>query len=254
MSDLRSWGIRLVIGAVDNDAFYIKKLEQILSKMGDDPTMEKLEQKIREADFAPRQLQLIMARIDLLRDYVTDGPSIASNFKPGDLILLDLRQDFMDRDTALAFFTVLMEALSGAVDENGVKFNKAIVFDEAHKFMSKSSPIREQVGSAIKEMRHRGMWVLIATQDPSCMSDEVTSLCTLTILHRLGDKRVLKWLQEHNIGLSSLTMEMLIKLMQAEVYVCATRASDGKFVGKPFKLRMRHPCTEPGGSTRTAVS
>jgi hypothetical protein len=53
-----------------------------------------------------------------------------------------------------------MEALSVAVDENGEKFNKALIFDEAHKFMSKSSPIREQVGSAIKEMRHRGMWVV----------------------------------------------------------------------------------------------
>jgi hypothetical protein len=98
------------------------------------------------------------------------------------------------------------------------------------------------------------MWVLIATQDPSCMADEVSSLCTLTILHRLGDKKVLKWLQERNTALQPLTMDMLLKLGQAEVYLCSTRASDPKFAGRPFKLRMRYPCTEPGGSTRTAVS
>jgi hypothetical protein len=253
MASLKSVGIRLIMGAVGNDALYIKKLEQILAKMGDEPTLEKLDVAIEMSDFLPRQRQLIKERIDFLRDYVTDGPGIVADLRPGDIVIFDLRHDFLDKDTALALFAVLMDAHAEVTDDDGQNFNKVMIFDEAHKFMSQTSPIREQVANAIKEMRHRHTWVIIATQDPRCVPKDVSALSSIMILHRISDRDMLKELQKRNVAWEHTTIERLATLGQAEAEVVTNRCTDPEWVKVPHRVKMRPPCTAPGGSTRTAV-
>jgi hypothetical protein len=119
--------------------------------------------------------------------------------------------------------------------------------------MNQSSPIREQVANAIKEMRHRHTWVIIATQDPRCVPKDVTALSSLMILHRISDRDMLKELQKRNVAWEQTTIEKLATLGQAEAEVVTNRATKPEWVKAPHRVRMRPPCTAPGGSTRTAV-
>ncbi len=98
------------------------------------------------------------------------------------------------------------------------------------------------------------MWVLIATQDPTSVPKQVTSLSTLTIVHRIGDRDMLKEMQKRVAAWEGVTIDQLQALGQGEVYAVATRATDQKWTQKPMKLRIRPPCSQPGGGTRTAVS
>jgi hypothetical protein len=53
---------------------------------------------------------------------------------PGRLIIVDLRDEFIEKDEALGLFVVLLQIFSEATYEDH-PFNKLVVFDEAHKYI-----------------------------------------------------------------------------------------------------------------------
>jgi hypothetical protein len=55
---------------------------------------------------------------------VTSQSSISEEFHEGDTIVLDLRHDFLKKDTAMALFTVLMEAFQKSRARDGEEFNR----------------------------------------------------------------------------------------------------------------------------------
>jgi hypothetical protein len=64
---------------------------------------------------------------------------------------------------------------------------------------------------------------------------------------------MLKEMQKRNVAWEQMTIERLATLGQAEAEVVTNRSTDPAWVTAPHRVKMRPPCTAPGGSTRTAV-
>jgi len=82
------------------------------------------------------------------------------------LVIVDLRDEFIDKDEALGLFVVLLQILAEATYQ-GRSFNKLVVFDEAHKYMGSPDLVAGLV-EVVREMRHKGTSILVASQKVRC--------------------------------------------------------------------------------------
>ncbi len=150
----------------------------------------------------------------------------------------------------LGLFVTMLNVFAGAGIGNE-SFNKLIVFDEAHKYMG--GILSSQVIEAIREMRHKGVSLIIASQDPIHVAPAVIELSSAVIMHRFNSPNWLRYIQKSQIALSELTPTMVASLLPGEAYVWASKATDSIFTRRPVKVRMRPRVTKHGGSTRTAT-
>ena len=77
-------------------------------------------------------------RLDLAAEYINDGTSLTEVVRPGRLIIVDLRDEFIEKDEALGLFVVLLQLFADARID-GRSFNKLVVFDEAHKYIERQA-------------------------------------------------------------------------------------------------------------------
>ncbi|MFB7558134.1 ATP-binding protein [Streptomyces brevispora] len=191
-------------------------------------------------------------RLDLAGDFIDDSARIKDLARPGRLIIVDLRSDDIEKSDALSLFVVLMHLFSEATHD-GRSFNKLVVFDEAHKYADSGDLVTGLV-SSVREMRHKGMSVLVASQDPPSVPSELIELSTHMVLHRFTSPAWLKHLQKVNAALSGLNPEKLASLKPGEAYVWSGKATDEAFVKGMVKVDCRPRVTRHGGVTRTALS
>ena len=170
--------------------------------------------------------------------------------RPGRLIIVDLRDEFIDKDEALGLFVVMLNIFANAGREEG--FNKLIVFDEAHKYMD-NPDLTGHIVDVIRQMRHQGVSVLIASQDPPSLPTAIIELSSLVILHRFNSPQWLKHVQRSITSLGDLTPAQMAALNPGDAYVWATKATERVFTQKAVKMRFRPRVTQHGGGTKTAV-
>jgi DNA phosphorothioation-dependent restriction protein DptH len=192
--------------------------------------------------------RLAEARLDFASRFIDDSRSLRSLFRPGRLIVVDLRDEFIEKEQALGLFVTMLNIFSGA-GLGSEPFNKLIVFDEAHKYMGGAL-----VGSGvetIREMRHKGVSVVIASQDPVNVPSAVIELSSVVALHRFNAPSWLRHIQKSLAALSDLTPSMLASLTSGEAFLWSNRATDLTFTRRAVKVRIRPRATRHGGSTRT---
>lgn len=162
-----------------------------------------------------------------------------------------MRDEWMEKDQALGLFLVIMNTLAQA-EENGVLFNKLMVFDEAHKYISESGLIGEVV-AMIREMRHWATSVVIASQDPLSVPRAIIELTSILVLHRMTSPQWLKHLRSAIVALDDVQDGAVISLQPGEALVWAQRSTDKRFTLRPQKITVRPRFTQHGGGTKTAV-
>jgi hypothetical protein len=101
-------------------------------------------------------------------------------------------------------------------------------------------------------MRHKGMSVLVASQDPPSVPVQLIELSNHVILHKSTSPAWLKHLQKANAALSGLTAEQLAQLGPGEAYVWSSKATDPAFTYGAVRIRCRPRVTKHGGGTKTA--
>ena len=94
--------------------------------------------------------------------------------------------------------------LFAEAQNDGRRFNKLVVFDEAHKYIESPDLVAGLVES-VREMRHKGMSVLVASQDPPSVPISLIELSNHVILHKFTSPAWLKHLQKANASLADLT-------------------------------------------------
>lgn len=171
--------------------------------------------------------------------------------RPGRLVIVDLRDEFIEKDQALGLFVVLLQ-LFGDATWQGQHFNKLVVFDEAHKYIESPDLVAGLVG-IVREMRHKGTSVLVASQDPPSVPVALIELSTQIVLHRFNSPAWLKHIQKANAALSSLSPEQLTRLPSGEAFLWSAKASDPAFTREAVRIQCRPRATLHGGGTRTAV-
>jgi DNA helicase HerA-like ATPase len=250
-SELQAGHWRFLMGAVGNQATYIRKLNQIMRELRANLTIAKLREAIDRGGLPGNVLELAHLRLDLAESYIDDSVRLAEVIRPGRLVIVDLRDEFIERDQALGLFVVLLQLFGDATWE-GQHFNKLVVFDEAHKYIESPDLVAGLVG-IVREMRHKGTSVLVASQDPPSVPVALIELSTQIVLHRFNSLAWLKHIQKANAALASLSAEQLARLPSGEAYLWSAKASDPAFKREAVRIQCRPRATLHGGGTRTAV-
>ncbi|MGW5651096.1 methylation-associated defense system ATP-binding protein MAD8 [Streptomyces humi] len=242
---------KFLMGAVGNQSGYIRQIGRIIKANRADLTLDAVRRGVEDSTLDEHLKRKARERLDIAGDFINDSVRIKDLARPGRLIVVDLRSDDIEKSDALSLFVVLMHLFSEATDE-GRPFNKLVVFDEAHKYADSGDLVTGLV-SSVREMRHKGMSVLVASQDPPSVPSELIELSTHMVLHRFTSPAWLKHLQKVNAALSGLNAEKLAALRPGEAYVWAGKATDEAFVRGTVKVDCRPRVTRHGGATRTAL-
>ena len=255
-AELQASHWRFLMGAVGNQAMYIRQLNRVMKSLRDDLTLEGLKQGI-EASSLPDHLKgMANMRLELASEYIDDSVRLKDEIRPGRLIIVDLRDEFIEKDEALGLFVVLLQLFADAKyrDETGVDrlFNKLVVFDEAHKYIESPDLVAGLI-EVVREMRHKGTSIMVASQDPPSVPVSLIELSSQMILHKFNSPAWLKHLQKANAALGSLTPEKMANLRPGEAFVWASKATDEAFTKSAVKIRCRPRVTQHGGATKTAV-
>ncbi len=241
---------RFLMGATGNDALYLKLLNEVMRQHRAALTLPAIREGLGGAPLSDMQRVLAETRLDFAARFIDDNRSLRSLLRPGRLVVVDLRDEFIEREQALGLFVTMLNVFAGA-GLGDDPFNKLIVFDEAHKYMR--GPLIGQVVGVIREMRHKGVSVVVASQDPVNVPPEIIELSSAVVLHRFNSPKWLNHIQRSLAPLSDLTAGMLASLAPGEAFVWANRATEQTFTRRAVKMRMRPRITKHGGSTRRAV-
>jgi DNA phosphorothioation-dependent restriction protein DptH len=242
---------RFLMGASANDALYLRLVDEVIRSARANLTLDAVEAGVQAAPMSDGQRQLALTRLSFARRFIDDSRSLRPILTPGRLVIVDLRDEFVEREQALGLFVTLLNVFSGAGLDGPEPFNKLIVFDEAHKYMG--GTLIGSVVDVIRQMRHKGVSVVVASQDPVNVPPAVIELSSVVALHRFNSPNWLKHIQKALASLADLTPQMLASLMPGEAFVWANRATDPVFTRRAIKARIRPRASHHGGSTKTAV-
>lgn len=238
-----------ILGAVGNDSTYIKQLKAIMKEHRRDLNLESLTDSVEASELLSNsQKALARQKLSFAREYVDDSFMLRDTLKPGRLIIVDLRDEFIVKDEALGLFVIMLNIFSAVKNVGGNHFNKFIVFDEAHKYMD-NKDLTGNIVTAIREMRHKGVSVMIASQDPPSLPNEIIELSSIVLLHKFNSPQWLKHIQKSITQLSSLTAAEMSSLMPGEGFLWATKATERSISVKPVKISTRPRVTKHGGGT-----
>lgn len=244
-----SW--KFLLGAYGNDSLYIRQLVAIMRRHRSGLTLDTFRQEIADADLPRGAQRLAEDRLALAEPYIDDERRLSELLRPGRTVIVDLRDEWIEKDEALGLFVVMLRIFAASRYE-GREFNKLVVFDEAHKYISESDLI-SQVVETIREMRHQATSVIIASQDPLSVPRAIIELTSVLIMHRMTSTQWLKHLRSAIVSLNDVQDGAVTSLQPGEALVWAQRSTDNRFTLRPQKMRIRPRFTQHGGGTKTAV-
>lgn len=242
-----------LLGAVGNDSAYIKQLKSIMRDHRKNITIATIKESVESSELlSSSQKALARQKLSFASEYIDDSFLLKEQLKPGRLIIVDLRDEFIVKDEALGLFVIMLNIFSGVKNLNGSHFNKFIVFDEAHKYMD-NKDLTGTIVTAIREMRHKGVSIMIASQDPPSLPNEIIELSSILLMHKFNSPQWLKHIQKSITQLSVLTPSEMSSLVPGEGFLWSTKASENSITTKPIKISTRPRVTKHGGSTIQAT-
>ncbi|MDP9765553.1 methylation-associated defense system ATP-binding protein MAD8 [Deinococcus enclensis] len=250
-SELQVSHWQFLLNAVGNNSMYMRQFKSLMREHRKDLKISVLREAVENSTMTPSAKELALARLDLAADYIHEDAQISSFLQPGRLVIVDLRDEFIEKSEALSLFVILLQ-LFADTKFDGKAFNKLVVFDEAHKYIDDPELIGNVV-EIIREMRHKGTSILLASQDPSSVPVKMIELSTQIILHKFNSPAWLRHIQKANAALASLTPTGLAELRPGEAYIWSSKASDGAFTSRAMKISGRPRVSRHGGDTKQAV-
>ncbi|KAK6438122.1 hypothetical protein LTR95_005682 [Oleoguttula sp. CCFEE 5521] len=213
---------------------YMDVIMRILRDMALDPapfSMAMFEALITLQTFDRVQENFLKQRMDLLKSFCASGarsyhtralenargqaaravinshPPIPEQnvleIEPGTLTIIDLSDPSIGTSTACMLFDICLSIAK----EKPITSGLVIALDEAHKYIdscSAATTFTNSLLSTIREQRHKGVRVIIATQEPT-ISEKLLDLCSVTIVHRFTSPEWFQTLKRHLSGCSELT-------------------------------------------------
>lgn len=242
-----------LLGAVGNDSTYIKQLRAIMKENRNNLSVNTLHSSVENSGLLSNvQKALARQRLIFAQEYIDDSFNLKEILQPGRLILVDLRDEFIEKDQALGLFVIMLNIFSSVKVLKDKHFNKFIVFDEAHKYMD-NKELTSSIVTAIREMRHKGVNIMIASQDPPSLPNEIIELSSIVIVHKFNSPQWLKHIQKSITQLDALTPAEMSALLPGECFIWATKANDKTITTRPIKMFTRPRFTKHGGSTIKAL-
>ena len=252
-TDLNVQDWLFLLKAVGNESTYINQLRAIMRANRKNLNLADLEKSVEESSLlSTSQKTLALQRLAFAKEYIDDNCKLGSLLRPGRLIIVDLRDEFIHKDDALGLFVIMLNIFAGVKEYQGIKFNKFIVFDEAHKYMD-NKELTSTIMTAIREMRHKGVSMMIASQDPMSLPSEIIELSSIMLMHKFNSPQWVKHVQKSIIQLQTLSSSDMASLVPGEAYLWATKSTDKGVTNRPMKISTRPRVTKHGGDTIKAI-
>jgi hypothetical protein len=220
----------------------------------------------------PQPLATVVFHYSQTQDY---KPEFTSMIRPNDdaQAVATLAADYQARPAALKDIVLLapsakldarraeypgievlpLKFASAELQASHWRFLMGAVGNQAtYKYISNPDLV-EGLVSVVREMRHKGTSILVASQDPPSVPVALIELSSQIILHRFNSPAWLKHIQKANAALLNLTPEQLTRLQPGEAFVWSSKATDALFFREAVKLKLRPRATLHGGVTKTAV-
>ncbi|KAF2718430.1 hypothetical protein K431DRAFT_296962 [Polychaeton citri CBS 116435] len=165
---------------------------------------------------------MLRQRLGLLENFLTsynigavkNTPDIFQP-EPGTLTIVDLTDTFIDKAFACTLFGICLDIFNQRhvarvtkSADDGFKSGIILTCDEAHKYLDDSDAAQaftERLIKLVREQRHYGARVVVATQDPT-ISGSLLGLCNTSIVHRFNDPAWFSVLRAHLAGASLATL------------------------------------------------
>jgi hypothetical protein len=250
-SELKASHWKFLMGTIGNQSMYLRQINMIMRSLRDNLTLDSLRNSIENSGMQDHLKDSTLSRLQFAEEYINDNERLQNLIHPGRLIIVDLRDELIAKDEALGLFVVMLQILSEALYE-GKSFNKLVIFDEAHKYIENADLIAGLV-EVVREMRHKGTSIMVASQDPPSVPISLIELSTQIIMHKFNSPAWLKHIQKANAALASLTSEKMSRLGTGEAYIWSSQASDDLFTRGAVKIKCRPRVTQHGGNTKTAI-
>lgn len=272
--------IMMTLMAVDDigerTPLYIASIRQLLRQMildkPSDPVFDYRDflHRLDQLSLTKDQLAPLSLRLDLLKSVLVDttnSPHLRTVYdeiwqpRAGSLTIVDLSDPFVTESDACALFSISLKLLVGGWQSAP----RIIALDEAHKFLKSSieaQKLTSDLISVIRQQRHLGSRVVIATQEPT-VSGELLALCNASIIHRFTSPQWYHTLRQHLIAAyrneddhSLLRAIAELDTGQAMVFCPTAILGVDLNTGKPkllrdayFKLAVRSRVSADGGKS-----
>ncbi|MFH0726668.1 MAG: ATP-binding protein [Pseudomonadota bacterium] len=251
-SELKAAHWKFLMGAVGNQSMYLRQINLIMRGLRDNMTLEGFRTGIENSSLSDHLRDQALIRLEFANQYIDDSQRLKDLIRPGRLIIVDLRDELVEKAEALGLFVVMLQIFSEAT-YLGNPFNKLVVFDEAHKYIENDDLVTGLV-DVVREMRHKGTSIMVASQDPPSVPVSLIELSSQIIMHKFNSPAWLKHIQKANAALGELTAEKMSRLGTGEAYIWSSKASDDAFTRGALKIKCRPRISRHGGDTKTAVA
>lgn len=250
-SELNASHWKFLMGTVGNPSMYVRQLNGLMRSIRGELTLETLREAVDESGLGTQKKKLALQRLDFASEYIDDMQRLQTLLRPGRLIIVDLRDEYIEKAEALGLFVVMLQIFAEATWQ-GETFSKLVVFDEAHKYIGDDGLVAGLI-EIVREMRHKATSILVASQDPPSVPVALIELSTQLYLHRFNSPAWLRHIQKANTALRHLEPEDSSRLALGEAFVWASKATDATFTHSTIKVNCRPRVTLHGGGTRTAT-
>jgi DNA helicase HerA-like ATPase len=239
--DVEDW--ELLMGEPDSDAVFARTIRNTLVELREagDITLDGLEHNV-SSRLTGGSRAAARLRFDFVRRYLAEdrGVNFANLLRPGRALIIDLRPPLFNKDDALRFFLVCANQISRVQGQ----FNKLIVFDEAHEYLSEE--FGERMQSRIRQMRHEGTSYVFATQDTGSIPVGISRFLTTRFVFNLGTRENVEDLEKVAPEFRGMS---LLSMRPGHCLVQANSSLQGLFA-RPRELRVRPRVTRHGGGSR----
>ena len=158
------------------------------------PAYQDFIRQIEELATLPGQSGPLKQRFQMLSSFVYEsdkneslrdvGVDLADVMEAGRMVVVDLTDPMMSPADANGVFQVLLETFRF---KQIPRAGKLVAFDEAHRYMGlngESDGLAREITDCARLMRHEGLRLVISTQSPKAMPEELLELTTVLISHR----------------------------------------------------------------------
>jgi hypothetical protein len=222
----------------DNPPLYLEIVRKILRFMANSDSgfrYSVFKTMLGNEKLSPGQKGPLNLRLEILESFMEGrAPSEkAGNLwgQEGGLVIVDLTDPFVDEATACLLFEICLNLFL----ERHVK-GSVIALDEAHKYMTATPSalkFTDTLLSTIRQQRHIGARILIATQEPT-ISPKLLDLCSFTLVHRFTSPEWLNFLKSHiaAAGQAQDRAELMKRIVELDCGEAFLFVPGGVMVGK----------------------
>jgi DNA helicase HerA-like ATPase len=233
----------LLMGEPGSEAVFARTIRNTLVDLrsAGEITLENLEQQVLSR-LSGQSRTAARLRFDFVRRYISQdrGVHFEQLLRTGRILVVDLRQPLFNKDDALRFFLVCANHISRVQG----RFNKMVVFDEAHEYLSEA--FGERMEARIRLMRHEGTSYIFATQDVKSIPVGIGRFLSTRFVFDLGTRENLQDLER---VAPEFYGYQLTGMKPGHCFVQANTSMNGVF-NRPREVRVRPRATQHGGASR----